>query len=298
MKPATLSAPSRSELEPQRLKQRCQNCGQYSPGWLPRFSRLDLYTCQACDSFSYIPARDLSLDTSYDESYFSGAEYANYLGHRSVHYLNFQRKWKILAPFLPPERKLFEVGCAYGFFIDMAQHKGVRDVYGIDVSPAAIDFAQRSFGHEFFSVAHEHSAPPFIPTILAAWDVWEHLPYPFEQLAFWSRSMPRGSIVALTTVDSGALLARLRKSAWRQIHPPTHVHYPTRGAIRRALHALGFEVCYLKSFGVHRALETYLDAIKLTRLSRLLKSVSTLPIALNLGDTQLVIAVKQGNVPA
>lgn len=269
----------------------CQNCGEDRGRWTPKFPDLQIYECLDCGSLAYRGEGELDTSAIYSNEYFHGGEYEDYVGHREVHERNFQRRWAMLEPLLPRPLKLFEVGCAHGFFVDFARRKGAEAVFGVDVSREAIEFARSRFG-PFFEVASPAIRPPFSFNCLVAWDVWEHLEYPrdlFDQLI---RDLEPGGIVALTTVDAGAVVARLRGRRWRQLHPPTHLNYPTWRGLSHGLSRLGLRVLRHTHLGYYRALESYLSVLGLDRLVRPFSRIRTLPIAFDLRDIQMVVARK------
>ncbi|HEY4932051.1 MAG TPA: class I SAM-dependent methyltransferase, partial [Terriglobales bacterium] len=85
-------------------------------------------------------ATDQDLAAIYSESYFAGEEYHDYLADKDVAQRNFRSRLRVLKSFMDParHRRLFEVGCAYGFFLEVAQ--------GIDVSAAAVNHAKNNLG--------------------------------------------------------------------------------------------------------------------------------------------------------
>lgn len=269
----------------------CQNCGERAARWSSKFPELHLDQCLDCGSLSYRGGEELDASTIYSDEYFHGGEYENYIGHREVHERNFSRRWAILAPHLRRPVRLFEIGCAYGFFIDFARRQGAESVFGTDISQDAIAFARSQFGPHF-SVASDASRPPFSFNCLVAWDVWEHLESPRDLLEGLIRDLEPGGVLALTTVDSGAVVARLRGKRWRQIHPPTHLHYPTRRGLSLGLARLGLRIVRHTYLGYYRALESYLSPLGLDRFVRRFPNARTLPIPLDLRDIQLVVATK------
>lgn len=253
-----------------------------------KFQELNIWQCLVCRSLSYLPPEKINTASLYSKNYFHEGEYKDYQGHIAVHEANARRKLNILRSLYPKPLKIFEIGCAYGYFLKVAISEGVSSVYGVDVSHDAITTAREKIGPFF---GGEDETPPFSYNCLVGWDVWEHLERPTEVFRKHLESLEPGGIVALTTVDSGSFVARIRGKKWRQLHPPTHVHFPTGEALRKNLKALGCEVIYQKSFSPGRALETYADALGL-RWPDFEKKIRYLSFPLNLRDTQLVIARK------
>jgi len=269
----------------------CQTCGSETGGWTEAYPEIGIYRCSECGSLTYRKTEGLDLSAIYSAEYFQGGEYEDYIGHQAVHERNFRKRWALLRPHLPSPARIFEVGCAHGFFLEFARRQGARDVFGIDVSREAIAFA-RSRSGPFFDVASPESRPPFAFNCLVAWDVWEHLERPFSWFRELVADLEPGGIVALTTVDSGAAVARWRGKKWRQLHPPTHIEYPTWRGLGRGLERLGLRVLRHKYLGYYRALESYLKALGLERLVRPFPRLRTVAIPLDLKDIQLIIAQK------
>ncbi len=223
----------------------------------------------------------------YGPDYFQGGEYDDYRAHRRIFERNFARKWELIRGLQPAPLKVFEVGSAYGYFLNHALTHGAAQGLGVDVSPDVVAQACAQFGAHF---ALAPAIPTFSYNVLVAWDVWEHLERPLDMFRGHVANLAPGGVVALTTVDASSLNARLRGRRWRQLHPPTHLHYPTRAGLRAGLEGLGLSVLRQESFKQDRALETYAAALRLERL--LPRAWRNWPVGLDLGDIQLVIARK------
>ncbi|MGE3757002.1 MAG: class I SAM-dependent methyltransferase, partial [Pseudobdellovibrionaceae bacterium] len=180
---------------------------------------------------------------------------------------------------------------AYGFFVDFVRRQGAEKYFGTDISADAIAYAKKNFGHHFDTFTTE-VRPPFSYNFMAAWDVWEHMESPYDFFSDVARSLPTGGILAMTTIDSSSFVARFRGLRWRQVHPPTHMHYPTKKALASALKRMNFEIIHHGHYGYYRSLESYLDALKISFLMKLLPRLRHFPIVLDLKDEQFLIARK------
>jgi cyclopropane fatty-acyl-phospholipid synthase-like methyltransferase len=267
----------------------CQSCGGISPNWSPIYYDLKIYRCGFCSSLSYFTHESLDSIKLYNPGYFEGGEYRDYQGHRRAHEAGFKKKWHLIKSLLNDDPRVFEIGCAYGFFINYVMHNGASKAFGVDVNPSIISKAVSSFGTMFGNASE---TPRFPFNCLVAWDVWEHLEAPFSFFSEALKKLEPGGLLALTTVDSSSFVARLRGSRWRQIHPPTHIHYPTYSAMNLCMRALGLEVVHHSHFAQVRAMEMYLAALHLDFFLPQSSGIRKLPIGLNLYDIQLVIARK------
>ncbi len=174
----------------------------------------------------------------YTRNYFKGGEYADYEQEEQALRLNFRRRVRELAARHPSGATLWEIGCAYGFFLKEAA--SYFDAAGCDVAEDAIHAATTKHGVRAHCLDYlRHTlAPP--RDVICLWDVIEHLPEPDLFLEKALHDLRPGGTLALSTGDIGSLCARLRGRHWRQIHPPTHIQYFTRHSMTTLLTRLGY----------------------------------------------------------
>jgi hypothetical protein len=190
--------------------------------------------------------------------------------------------------------RLLEIGCATGDFLELARDSGVAGLLGLDVSDYCRKVAADR-GLEVYSPEDPRATEKIgllRPNLLVAWDVWEHLAAPASTLDQHLALADSQTMLALTTVDAGSAVAQLRGRRWRQFHPPTHLQYPTRRSLNDYLADRGFIIRHHTSFGYYRPLLEYFRAVGLAR-SPSEGRFFTLPIYLNLYDTQIVIAQRR-----
>jgi SAM-dependent methyltransferase len=195
----------------------------------------------------------------YQRSYFFGDEYRDYLDDRRIIEKNFAARLAVLRHFLTSShRRLFEIGCAYGFFLN-AVRGSFESVEGIDVSEDAIAFATRELALNVTCgdlLEADLSGRTF--DVVCLWDTIEHLAEPRRCLETIASHMPRGSLAAITTGDIASLNARVQKARWRLIHPPTHLQYFTRDSLGQLLDRCGFRVVHVEHCGFYRSLGSML----------------------------------------
>lgn len=214
-----------------------------------------LRRCGVCSHvWADVPLEADAIRRLYQRSYFFGDEYSNYLEDRRVIEKNFAGRLATLRRFLTAShRRLFEIGCAYGFFLNAAR-ASFDSVQGIDVSEDAVRFATGTLGVSASCgdwLDADVSGQTF--DVVCLWDTIEHLAAPRRYLEKASSCMRPGSLIAITTGDIGSLNARLQQGRWRLIHPPTHLHYFTRPSLTRLLDRCGFSVVNVEYCGVYRS---------------------------------------------
>lgn len=237
------------------------------------------------------------LERLYSARYFAGGEYADYVADRSLMERNFADRLATLKQFRDPSRhtRLLEIGCAYGFFLNQARSL-FATVEGIDISEAATRYARDELK---LSVTRGDLGSGILPPrefdVICAWDTLEHLPRPDLSLEAAGKRLARGGLLALTTGDIGSLNARVRRSKWRLIHPPTHLHYFTRLSLTHLLTRIGFDVAYVGYCGFHRSIGAIVSAVLKAQPEpgRLWRWLARRPVYLNLFDIMCVIAVKR-----
>ena len=97
-------------------------------------------------------------------------------------------------------------------------------------------------------------------------------------------------MVSISTVDSGALVPRLKGKKWRQFHPPTHLNYPTKKSFDIYFKTVGFRVISNTAFGYYRPLADYLSLLIKTEWLNKLPFLFKIPLLVNLFDIQMVVA--------
>jgi SAM-dependent methyltransferase len=232
------------------IRRRCLTCDDDQT---VRWHR-GLVRCLSC-GLIYYPRR-LSAEEQaglYGEDYFRGAEYRDYLADRSAHEANFRGRIKQLTRWLPRDRRLFEIGCSYGLFLNLARaHWSVR---GCDIASEPCRYAMEQLGvdarHGDFL---DSRLKPGEVDAFCMWDTIEHLNDPAAYLTEITRVLPDGGLLALTTGDIDSFLARAQGPRWRQIHPPTHLWYFSRETLGRALARFELDVAWCGRVGVARSI--------------------------------------------
>ena len=255
-----------------------------------------------CTTCSFVTA-DVALSTAeltslYSRDYFAGEEYRDYIGERDLIERHFRIRLKKLLRYTsaPSNKRLLEIGSAYGFFLTVAREHFLS-VEGIDISQDAATYAREILKlpvrvGDFL----DHELVQNVD-VVCLWDTIEHLRSPDLYLQKVAQNMNPGGIIALTTGDIGSFVARWRGERWRQIHPPTHVHYFSKSTLARLLGKYGFRVLSCGSDGMFRSVDMIAHIILNIRhhrpkLYRALKQLGLLNwnVYLNLYDIMFVIA--------
>ena len=266
-----------------------------------------LLRCAVCGFVTaHLAFSTSELEAIYGREYFHGSEYADYVFEGPSLSHNFRRRLRTLTRYVPEreDKTLFEIGCAYGFFLQLASHE-FRRASGIDISDAAVAHAKGTLGVDAVKADFLSNGIGEGFDVYCLWDTIEHLMEPHRVIEKISRVMNAQGILTITTGDIGSLLARIRGQSWRMIHPPTHLHYFSRATLKRLLLRHGFEVVAVEYPSTTRSLRMILSGLMV--LGRpasswtlsLYRALERLPfvdfsIPLNTWDIMYVIARRRG----
>lgn len=255
-----------------------------------------------CGRCSFVTAdialSDDELQALYGADYFHGDEYADYIAEGPELRVNFRRRLEVLLELQPADERgrLYEVGAAYGFFLDEAR-TAYADVAGIDISETAAQHARDIVGVDVVAADYLTTELPEQVDALCLWDTVEHLGAPDAFLRKAARDVRPGGLVAVTTGDVSSLNARMRGRRWRMIHPPTHLHYFSRDTLSRLLDRAGFDVVHVSTAGNVRSLKGIAYAILVLRggSPKLFDRIKGLPglnrgVSFDLRDIMYVVA--------
>ncbi len=223
--------------------------------------------CRQCNYvFADLGLTDEELFNLYTDRFFCGGEYKDYLADKKILQKNFKLRFRALQPFLERRHKsLFEIGSAYGFFLEVVRNH-FDSVQGIDVHERGARYADEHLGLDVIQgdfLQHDFGNEKF--DVVCLWDTIEHLREPQLYLRKISSHTESGALIAITTGDVESPVARLRKQKWRLIHPPTHAHYFSTKTLTRLLDSHGFNVIYNRYCGFYRSVDSALYNILVLR---------------------------------
>lgn len=240
---------------------------------------------------------DEAIKAFYEKDYFFGRCYVDYIREKRALQLNFRKHLKELLYHVdsPKQKALFEIGCAYGFFLELAK-KEFGFVQGIDISEDGCEYAREKLGlnvvrGDFIKFDIEKNKFD----IFCLWGTIEHLKNPHLYLEKIRDCIKKDGIISLTTGDIESTTAKLSKDKWRLIQPPEHLFYFSRKTISSLLKKYGFEIVRIEYCGYYRTLHFLFLKHQNSIVYKLLKNIAltNTPFYLNLFDTMHLIAKKR-----
>jgi SAM-dependent methyltransferase len=288
------------------LNRPCPLCGNHDVS--PKWNTNHLIACPDCQLVYVDPVPDAeALERIYTQDYFIGgttSDYYDYPGEKQALQANFRQRIGMLQRY-STGGTLLEIGCAYGFFLELAQH--VWQVKGSDISADAVEYARTQLGLDVESGSIESlTLPAAAFDVVAMWDTIEHLYDPVLAVQKAGAALRPGGLLALTTGDIGGLLPRIQKTGWR-LYQPNHLYYFSKPSMTHLLDQAGFDLEYFGYEGVYRTPREMSKVLVWgrehvqgwrSRLHELLRRggrIMDIPIPLNTFDIMFVIARKRTN---
>lgn len=265
-----------------------------------------LYECLDCDlRFAYPLPSDEELAKMYDDTYYRNPEvgkrgYEDYEGDKDNILRTSRRRMKRYIMSINSEPgHLLDVGCAHGFFLQAAADLG-WNVYGVDISAQAIEYARQRFGDQVTQGRFPDSNLPSNHfQAITMWDYLEHTFDPRAELRKAHQLLADDGILVVYTPELGSLPSRVMRHRWLH-YKPEHLFYFPRKVIRRLLEEAGFRVISIGYEGKHitlafflRRLSLYLPGVN-RLIDRLLgnRRFQRLYVYVNPLDFMLVVAQK------
>lgn len=263
---------------------RCKNCG---------------YTSADLD------VTEEELFNLYNKDFFFNSEYMDYTADKKTLQKNFKHRLDDIEKFLDRNRHktILELGCAFGFFLEMAQNI-FDNAIGIDIVEDGINYAKKELNLNAIQcdfLSHDFGKQKF--DAVCMWDTIEHLRNPHMYIEKISRHTESGALLALTTGNIDSLNARIRKEKWRFLIPPIHLHFFSKKVLTTMLNNYGFDIIHNHNCGYYHSIDNIVH--KLLVLDKrwpslyysmkkvLPAAITNLFLYINLFDIMFIIARKR-----
>lgn len=210
--------------------------------------------CKSCSMVYLNPMpTQKEMKVFYNSKYFFHKEgikygYGNYLELESLFHVMYRNWLKQLVPYLENNQKqikILEVGCAAGYFLDIAKQAGY-DVYGIEPSPIGTR-AQNEYGeHIYLSTFEETEFQNNFFDLVVFFDLLEHIDNPimfFDKVVSYLKP---GGVIVLTTPNIGSIFRKLLGKYWFHFKID-HLNYFSKKTIRKLASRYNLKILVLKN---------------------------------------------------
>ncbi len=277
----------------------CNLCGERSHTPLFAGFHPGIVQCDSCGLiFNAVMPLEEELASIYTEEYFTSKDslqygYTNYLADRGNIVKTARRRLKDIEK-LRPSGSLLDVGCAFGFFMDVARERGWT-VRGVEISEFAAEYAIGELGLDVVN----HSADSWeyqtrSYDVITMWDLIEHLQDPAGTLVKLAGALKEDGILVLSTPDVESLPARLMGEKWLgwQLRNE-HLYYFSHSTLERMLESAGLEVVRRMQIGKHVNFDLFADRLALygktyAALLRNLKKLFPTPLSFYVNPLDII----------
>ena len=291
-------------VAPTTSKPRCANCASEQSTPRYDFGAQQILRCGSC-GLLYIHPWPSEEETRavYGETYFQNDQfmhggneglfgYADYVAERfnkQPQYAQIARQIAQLLPAVGHRPRLLEVGCGFGYFLDVAFEENF-DVSGLEFNPHAVERLRRKYAFPIACGALESAelAPGAVDAAVM-FDVIEHLRDPFTALDRLRDALAPQGILVLSTVDAESWSSRLigkRLEDFRRTRE--HLFFFGRATMRAVLERHGFDVLSIRSIGHTFDLAFLLDRLTLYN-EPVFRTLQRAVRAVGLGSVQIYL---------
>lgn len=267
-----------------------------------------LYRCNSCSFVEVFPKLPPSENVKlYNKEYFCSKDakncgYADYLNEKGNYLKTFRKRLKFLKEIkhFDDKIKILEIGCAYGFFLDVCEEIGFKDLYGIDISDAGLEYARSHLKYSKILSAQVEEIDENNFDYVFMWDVLEHLYDPEKALQKCNKLLNESGYLIMKMPNVSSLVARILGKRWWSYKMQEHISYFNPKTIRILIESAKFKLVKItsKTSGKYVSKKIFLE--QLNRQHPLFsKILNPLPfpksLYLNFHDEMIVICKKLSN---
>jgi len=206
--------------------------------------KFSLIKCKNC-GLVYVNPRltDKSLAELYQREYFS-----YYVNTKSERHKKREETFKTeiaelerLIEKLNVKKKILDVGCGGGFFLDNLDNSWEK--YGTEINLAAVKYGRDIFGIDILKgELRKVNFPDETFDVIKMRGTLEHLPDPMNELRESYRILHNGGLLAVNTPNIDSLCGRIYKGKFRMVDPIHHIYYFSTKILSLMLERVGFKV--------------------------------------------------------
>jgi 2-polyprenyl-3-methyl-5-hydroxy-6-metoxy-1,4-benzoquinol methylase len=283
----------------------CYNCKK-SVKLKFRKNGYSIYRCDNCGLEMTELKQNINtfIKSNYSKGYFNGkvesGAYINYRDDKLYIQKNLDKFIKEIKK-IKPNGTLLDVGCAMGFFIEIANKAGFN-TYGFDPSEYAIGEVNQNISNKVkVGTIDSVTYPKKKFDVITLFDVFEHLADPLQDMKRINSWLKDDGIIVIATGNIDSLAAKILKRRWTFYIPPQHLFFYNHKTITHLLSLSGFIPTKWFSIGKWLSLRYVLHLARTTgeskiaeilfRLTHQLK-IDSLPLYIPMQDNMVVIAEK------
>ncbi len=252
----------------------CNLCGLNSARAYLKLNGYTIVKCRRCGLIYQNPRlKEKKLHEIYDKNYyhnpvFKGKKttffgYGEYLREKDDIRATFNLRLKWINRYAK-KGKLLDIGCALGFFLELAREQGWK-VEGLELADYAYSYTKKVLKIPVQKKTLEQvKFPSGSFDAITLFDVIEHLPDPKRTVAEMGRVLKKGGVISITTPNIGSVVARLLGKNWEEVRRVReHIYFFSEETLRKMLESLGFEILRVETAGRYFSIGVAMERGKL-----------------------------------
>ena len=219
---------------------KCQICGMEANLEFNKDS-YNIYRCSICDFLFLNPYPSNNDITAYYSNNYRGEDINFYPKARSRQrraLLKSIRFWRYLF-----NKRALDIGCGGGFMVNSFRLLGA-EAHGMDISQNSIAYAKNRFPECTFHCENFNSMgeSDLVFDFIFTTELLEHIPGTRDLMGMIVSISKPGTIVYLSTPDSGHNAVPADLTSWREICPPEHIQWFNQSNMTRLFRSYGFKL--------------------------------------------------------
>ena len=252
----------------------CNLCGSNSVINFMKVNGFNIVKCKKC-GLAYVNPRlkEKKLHEIYNKEYFenpaltgsnaSFCGYGEYLEEKANIQATFSKRLKTIDKFSEKGR-LLDIGCAFGFFLELAKEDG-WDAKGLEISNHAYKYAKGKLKlHVINQTLEKAGFKSNSFDVVVLFDVIEHLQDPKSSLKEVRRILKPNGLLVITTPDIGSITAKVLWKNWEEVkRVREHIYFFSKDTLKKLLKSLNFKILKTESAGRFFSVESAINRGKL-----------------------------------
>jgi SAM-dependent methyltransferase len=204
--------------------------------------------CVRCGHIAIDPLPPLDEQLAFYRRQYESGVYRDYLEARPLKLQTFDRRLDSILAIVPRPKRVLDVGCASGAFVEAARRRGL-DAFGVEAVASAVEAAPATVRP--FLLVRDVERDPVEGgfDLITFFDVIEHMRDPRGFLERVRALLTPGGAIALTCPDREHFLRTLMGARWPHYQPFQHFHLFGRSDLRTFLQDGGFDVLVERGVG-------------------------------------------------
>jgi len=231
------------------FEQKCILCEKTTYNNFYDLNPYSLIKCSSCGLIRVSPMPNPQEKKKNSQSIYSSIEYRErYFKDKRFFTRWFKAKFKIIERLKPEKGKILDVGCSYGFFLEVAKRRG-WDIYGIEIDPITGGYTKDKFGDKIFigELENSHFEMHYFD-VITLWDVIEHVVNPVDFLKTVKNYLKPSGIICIQTPNIESYISKLKNKNWDWLTPGDHLYFFSPRTLHKTLKLVGLKSIYFKTW--------------------------------------------------